>query len=252
MDWQWDVVLDNKTALLEGLVTTLKLTGLSLVGALVLGMLVALARLSTFAPLSWLAMVWINVLRAIPPFVFIIYIYYGIAMAMDVTFTALGAGVLALSLQYSAWLAEVFRSGIIAVAPGQREAAVSLGFGPVRTFWTITLPQALRLVVGPLGNNIVGLVKDSSLASFIGVFELVRTSQLLVSQTFRPFEVYTAAVLLYLAVTLVLSGLVTQAERHLDVRRSGGFLRRITGRGGRRRIAALEAKVLAATPVAVR
>jgi His/Glu/Gln/Arg/opine family amino acid ABC transporter permease subunit len=208
-EFKWSVVFDNADVFLQGLVLTLQLSAVSAVIATVLGLVVALGRMSPFKPLAWLSLGFINIVRAIPPFVLIIYVYYGISMALDVNF----------SLQYTAWIAEVYRSGIEAVPVGQHEAASSLAFGKLGAFVTIVLPQALRIVIPPLGNNLVGLVKDSSLVSFIGVVELVRNSQLLVSQTFRPFEIYTATVVLYLAITVVISLVFTWLEKRYSTKR---------------------------------
>lgn len=219
MQFDWDVVFDNLDIFGQGLWMTVQLSAVSLVFAVVGGLLVALLRLSRWAVLRALASVFINVLRAIPPFALIIYVYYGIAMAIGVNFTPFFAGVLALSLQYTAWIAEVFRAGIQAVPVGQTEAAHSLGFNGPKTFLTIVLPQAVRIVVPPLGNNVVGLIKDSSLVSYIGVMELIRNSQLLVSQTFRPFEIYTATVVLYLLLTVAVSLLFARLEKKYAVGR---------------------------------
>ncbi len=240
MDFNWTVVFANTDLLLQGLLMTLLLSGTAAVFSLVGGLLIALMRLSNNRLVSGIAAVFINVLRSIPPFVLIIYVYYGIAMAMDVTFTPFFAGVLALSLQYTAWIAEVYRAGIQAIPQGQAEAAASLGFSRPRAFITIILPQALRVVVPPLGNNIVGLVKDSSLVSYIGVMELVRSSQLLVSQTFRPFEVYTATVILYLIVTVVISIVFSQIEKRYAVGRRPGRRQRKLSKSRRARIQYLQ------------
>jgi His/Glu/Gln/Arg/opine family amino acid ABC transporter permease subunit len=209
----WSVVFDNYPVFLQGLWATVQLSAVSAVFALMGGLGIALMRISRFRVLRIIASAYINVLRSIPPFALIIYVYYGIAIAVGINFSPFAAGVLALSLQYAAWIAEVYRSGIQAVPGGQAEAAQSLGFSNTQTFFTIVLPQALRIVIPPLGNNVVGLIKDSSLVSYIGVAELIRTSQLLVSTTFRPFEVYTATIIIYLVLTIVISQLFGIVER---------------------------------------
>ena len=236
VDFKWEVVLDHQDLLLAGLRYTLFIAAVAMGLSLALGLAVAILRLSSFPPLAWLAAAYINVFRAIPLFVFIIYVYYGVSIAVGVNFSPVTAGIIALTLQYGAWMAEIFRSGIQAVPKGQREAASSLGMGRARTFVSIVLPQALRIVVPPSGNMFVGMVKDSSLVSIIGVAELVRNTQLLVSQTFRPFEFYTAAVLFYVAITLALSYLMKVLERRLAL--SDPLASRRRGRGplARRRL----------------
>lgn len=225
----WDVVFDNSNVFFEGLALTLELSAVAAVFALLGGLGVALMRLSKILALRMISAAFINILRSVPPFALIIYVYYGIAVAAGVDFSPFGAGVLALSLQYAAWMAEVFRAGIQAVPHGQTEAAESLGFSGPKSFVTVILPQAFRIVIPPLGNNVVGLIKDSSLVSYIGVNELIRQSQLLVSTTFAPFEVYTATLVLYLVVTIGVSQLFALLERRRSITRES-LARRRPGR----------------------
>ena len=236
----WNVVFDNIPLFLQGLWMTIQLSALAAVIAIVGGLLVALLRLAKNPVPRLIAAAFINVLRAVPPFALIIYIYYGISLAIGVNFTPFFAGVLALSLQYTAWMAEVYRAGIQAVPRGQTEAAASLGFSSPKTFLTIVLPQALRIVIPPLGNNVVGLIKDSSLVSYIGVMELIRSAQLLTSQTFRPFEVYTATVILYLVITIAISQLFGWLERRHAVGAGSLPRSRRVSRGRAARLAELQ------------
>jgi His/Glu/Gln/Arg/opine family amino acid ABC transporter permease subunit len=240
-DFNWDVVVQRQDLLWAGVRYTLWIATVAMALSLVLGLVVAMLRLSRFPPLAWLAAAYINVFRAIPLFVFIIYVYYGVSIAVGINFQPITAGIIALTLQYAAWMAEIFRSGIQAVPKGQREAALSLGMGRPRVFASIVLPQALRIVIPPTGNMFVGMVKDSSLVSIIGVAELVRTTQLLVSQTFRPFEFYTAAVLFYLAITLGLSYGMRLLERRLALEDPRASRRRSRGLWARRRLRRLQA-----------
>ncbi len=236
----WSVVFDNAPVFLEGLVKTVQLSAVSAVFSLVGGLGIALLRISRYRILRLIAAAYINVLRSIPPFALIIYVYYGIAIAVGINFSPFVAGVLALSLQYTAWIAEVYRSGIQAVPGGQAEAAQSLGFSNTQAFFTVVLPQALRIVIPPLGNNVVGLIKDSSLVSYIGVAELIRTSQLLVSKTFRPFEVYTATIIIYLVLTIAISQVFGILERRHAVGREALGRRRHTSKARAARIAQLQ------------
>lgn len=215
MDFEWDVVVQRRDLIFAGIQYTLYIAVLAMALALVLGLVIALLRLSRSRVVSGLAASYINVFRAIPLLVFIIYVYYGVSLAIGINFSPITAGVLALTLQYSAWLAEIFRSGIQAIPKGQNEAAMSVGMGRARTFASIILPQAVRISLPATGNMFVGMIKDSSLVSVIGVFELLRTTQLLVNQTFRPFEFYTAAVLAYLALTILVASGVKWLERRL-------------------------------------
>jgi len=163
------------------------------------------------------AQLYINIFRAIPLFVFIIWLYYGLPIMLGINFPPVTAGVICLSMQYAGWLAEIYRAGIGAIPRGQREAALSLGLTPLQAFRDVVFPQALRIIVPPIGNNFVGMLKDSSLVSIIGVFELVRQANLAVSLTFRPFEFYTVVAVLFIVLTQLLSHGVTRLERRMRI-----------------------------------
>lgn len=216
-EFRWDFVFDRWELLVKGLGMTLYVSLLGMILALVLGLLIANMRMSKFAPLRWLAQGYINIFRAIPLFVFIIWMYYGLPIVLGIDFGPITAGVICLALQYAGWLAEIYRSGIGAIGKGQREAALSLGLTRFQTFSDVVFPQAFRIMLPPMGNNFVGMLKDSSLVGIIGVFELVRQAQLAVSQTFRPFEFYTAIAIIYIILTQVLSQGVSILERRQQV-----------------------------------
>jgi His/Glu/Gln/Arg/opine family amino acid ABC transporter permease subunit len=216
-EWEWGYVIDRWPLLVRGLMMTIYISVMGMLLALVLGLVVALMRMSKIAPIRWLAQLYINVFRAIPLFVFIIWMYYGLPIVLGINFNPIVAGVLCLGLQYAGWLAEIYRSGIGAIGLGQREAALSLGLTRTQTFRDVIFPQALRIMLPPIGNNFVGMLKDSSLVGIIGVFELVRQGQLAVSQTFRPFEFYTTIAIIYIVLTLLLSEGVNRLERRLHV-----------------------------------
>ena len=241
MDFEWRVVVQNQDLIWAGMVMTVVIATISFVLSLGLGLVISLFRLSRIKLISLLAAGYINLFRAIPQLVFIVYIYYGVSIAIGINFSPIMAGVIALTLQYSAWLAEIFRSGIQAVSPGQREAALAVGMSRIGAFVTITLPQAFRIVIPPTGNTAVGIIKDSSLVAVIGVFELLRRTQLLVSQTFRPFEFYTAAVVAYLSLTMAVAVGVKLIERRYALVDPLSESRRRLGPLARRRLRRLEA-----------
>jgi His/Glu/Gln/Arg/opine family amino acid ABC transporter permease subunit len=217
--FNWAVIVDNLPLFFAGLRLTIVIAAVSFLIATVLGVMVALARLSRFRIVAILAAGYINVLRAIPLLVFIVFVYYGIAIFFNLTFlTAIQAGMLAFSLQYSAWLGEIFRSGIQAVPKGQREAALSVGMSRAQTFVTVVLPQAVRIAIPPTGNMMVGMIKDSSLVYILGVPELFRNAQLLANRTFRYFEVYLAVVITYLLLTTGVYYAMKFLERRLEPR----------------------------------
>jgi glutamine transport system permease protein len=211
--FDWRVVSERGFLLIWGLEWTLGISVISMVLSLVLGLVVAVMRLSSNPPLRNIATLYINVVRAVPLFVFIIWVYYGLSIVVGVNFSPIAAGVACLTLQYAGWLAEIFRAGIQAVEKGQWEASYGIGMSPTQSFVWIIMPQALRITIPPIANMFVGMLKDSSLVSVIGVFELIRQTQLAVSQTFRPFELYTAATAIYLVLTLGAARMVSALEQ---------------------------------------
>ena len=212
-EFRWDFVTSRWELLASGLGITLYVSVISMALALVLGLIIALIRMSKHRPVSLVAQIYINTFRAIPLFVFLIWLYYGLPIVIGFNFAPITAGVLCLTIQYSSWMAEIYRSGISAIGKGQREAAHSLGLTGYQTFTDVIFPQAIRIIIPPTGNMFVGMLKDSSLVGIIGVFELVRQAQLAVSQTFRPFEFYTAIAAIYILLTILLSQGVNLLER---------------------------------------
>lgn len=213
------IIRDNIPLFIDGVKLTLIIAIGSFVVATLLGVLVALARLSPNRAISAVAAGYINVLRAIPLLVFIVFVYYGVAIFFNLSFlSAIQAGMLAFSLQYSAWLGEIFRAGIQAVPKGQREAAMSVGMSRQRAFFTVILPQAVRIVIPPTGNMMVGMIKDSSLVYILGVPELFRNAQLLANRSFRYFEIYLAIVATYLLLTTAVYYGIKFLEHRLENR----------------------------------
>jgi His/Glu/Gln/Arg/opine family amino acid ABC transporter permease subunit len=228
LDWNptnyqfaWNVVSEYRSWLWEGVQLTLEVAAVSMALAMVLGLPVALMRMSPLWPVRTFASIYISVFRAIPPLVFILWMYYGVTLVTGLNIEAFWSGVLCLTLQYAAWLAEIYRAGLQAIDKGQREAALSTGLSRTRAFAKVIWPQAWRIIIPPMANNFVGIIKDSSLVGIIGVNELMRQSQIAVSLTFRPFELYTAAMAIYIVLTLVIargaSLLEQRAARSLSV-----------------------------------
>ena len=213
--FNWDVVFDNKDLLWEGLKNTVWISVVSMSFAIVLGLLLAMMRTSKIKPISWIASLYINVIRGIPLLVLIFYVFFGLALWLDIKFTNFQAGGISLSIFHTAFMAEIYRAGLQAVPPGQREAALSLGMSSPRSFFTIVLPQAIRIAIPTSGNDFVGMVKDTSLVGIIGIFELYRTGQKLVSDTFLPFEVWTGVAALYIIVVFAIDLMVRLVEHRL-------------------------------------
>lgn len=252
--FSWKVIADNLDVLWAGVQLTVLVSVISFSIATFLGVFVALARMSERRAVATFAAGYINVLRSIPLLVFIVFIYYGVAIYFGLTFaTGIQAGIFAFSLQYSAWLGEIFRSGIQAVPKGQREAAMAVGMGRARTFVTVILPQAVRVAIPPTGNMMVGMVKDSALLYVIGVQELFRNAQLLANRTFRYFEIYLAIVLIYLVLTTAVyygMKLLEQRLQPVDVLATSGHRFAPLERRRRDRLRTLRDRIASEAPPA--
>ena len=212
-----EFIWDNRDIFLEGVWLTVRIALVAFAIATVLGLAVALLRMTKSWIVGPIMAAYVNVFRAIPLLVFVLFVYYGVAIHFSFAISAIQAGVLALVLQYSAWLGEIFRSGIQAVAPGQRQAALSVGMSRPQTFVRVVMPQATRIVTPPTGNMFIGMIKDSSLVYIIGVPELLRVSNLLANRTFRYFEVYLGTVIMYLILTTMVYFLFKYIEQRYQL-----------------------------------
>lgn len=209
-------VLRMWAALLLSLRYTLLLAVLTIVFGCIIGLFIALLRLSKVRVLRFLAALYINFFRGIPQIVYLVWLYFGLAMAFKTRFQPIPAAVICLSSQYAGYLAEIFRSGIEAIGRGQTEAAVAMGLTTGQTLRYIVFPQALRIVIPPIGNMWVGAIKDSSLVSLLGVMELMRTAQMQATNTWRPFEFYTATAIIYVSLVWLSSKGVALVERRMQ------------------------------------
>jgi polar amino acid transport system permease protein len=203
--------------LLQGMGMTVLVTLCALVLATALGIVWALMRTSGIRWLAWPAMAFTNTIRGIPILVQLFYIYF-VLPELGVDLNAFQAGVIGLGVAYSAYMGEVFRSGILAVDPGTIEAAESLGMTRARVLTRVVLPQAVRIVLPPYGNNLIMLLKDSSQASVITVAEMSTQARLIAASTFKNQEVWTLVALLYLCLSVPLILLVAWLEKRFGRR----------------------------------
>ncbi|WP_378144018.1 amino acid ABC transporter permease [Cnuibacter sp. UC19_7] len=195
-DYDWSLIWDNRDALLGGLWTAAAVAVVALLISVVCGLLLAVLRAAP-RPLNWIALAYINIFRGVPALVSVIWVYFGLALLLNIKFSVFQAGVIALSLLYSAFFAEIFRSALQAVPPGHREAGWALGMRSSQIFFSVTLPQALKIAFPNIGSMFIGMVKDTSTFTVIGLLEVVRVTQNLVATTFQPFVLYTAAAIIY-------------------------------------------------------
>jgi His/Glu/Gln/Arg/opine family amino acid ABC transporter permease subunit len=197
---------------------TLKLTGFSFVLAMGLGLVIAILRLARFTLLQRSAAVYTELIRGTPPLVILAILYFGLPN-LEVSWLMLSsfvAAVLGLGIHGSAFTAEIFRAGILALHKGQTEAALSIGMTPAQAMRWIILPQAVRVVVPPLGNFAIGLLKDTAICSIIAAPELMLRAKDLSSTWFLPMHLYVLAAVIYLIMSYPLALLVRALERRLN------------------------------------
>lgn len=194
---------------------TLLLSLTAIVISVFVGLLVALPALSNNRYLRAASRVYVESVRAVPILVLILWVYYGLPIVMGVAVSTFWAGVIALAMSDSAFEAEIFRAGIQSIERGQIEASDSLGLGYIDRMRYVVLPQAIRRVLPPLGNQLVYMLKMSSLVSVIGMQELTRRANELVTSEYRPLEIYSVLVLYYLILILLVSAGVRWLERRL-------------------------------------
>lgn len=221
-NWGWYVIdptLENGNInlrfLLSGLSETIKLTVTAISISIVLGLLVALPGLTERPYLRRFNRVYVEVVRSVPILVLILWVYYGLPQVFDIRIGVFWAGVFALALSDSAFTAEIFRAGIQSISKGQYEAAHSVSLNYRDTMRFVILPQAVRRILPALGNQLVYMLKMSSLVSVIGMQELTRKANELVVTEYRPLEIYTFLVLEYLVLILIVSAGVRWVERRL-------------------------------------
>lgn len=212
--------LDLLKLLPTGIGYTLGITLLGSAAAIGVGLAVGLGKLSRFRWVQAAASFYTEVLRGIPLLVLLFYIYYALGEFFHVP--ALAAAVTGFGFCYGAYMADVFRAGIQAIPREQGEAARSLGMTPRQAMFKIVLPQALRTIVPAVGNQTLGMLKDTSLVSVLAISDVLRVGNEYATKHFNYFETYTYVALTYLALTLVLSRFVLYLERRITPGTGGG------------------------------
>jgi His/Glu/Gln/Arg/opine family amino acid ABC transporter permease subunit len=203
--WDFGAFFKYLPFLLRGMEVTILVSVLSMGVGAVVGLAVAFARLSPLPPLRWLAAFYVDFLRSTPLLVQLVWVFFALPILVGYSLPPVVAGVITLGAYSGAYLAEIFRAGIVSVASGQRHAALALGMTRIQVLKRIILPQALVRMLPPIASTLITLVKDSSLVSVISVAELMWAAQSLASISLRPVEVLTGTGFLYIALTYPLS-----------------------------------------------
>ena len=202
----------------DGFLLTAQIFVVTLVGSLPLGVVVALARMSRFKPLAWIAQLYISVLRGTPLMLQLMAImfgpYYllGLNMGSDWKFSACAIGFI---LNYAAYFAEIYRSGIQSIPRGQYEAAAVLGYSRAQTFMKIVLPQVIKRILPAMGNEVITLVKDTSLAFVLGIAEMFSAAKALAAREVSMLP-YAVAALIYWVFCLLIEFILNRVEKKLD------------------------------------
>jgi His/Glu/Gln/Arg/opine family amino acid ABC transporter permease subunit len=207
--------------LLRGMLVTLETTFFSLVFALALGLIACMAGISRFGAFRVIAKVYIGIIRGTPLLVQTFFIYFGVpqliqSIGIDFRLSPLIAGIITLSLNAGAYIAEIFRGGILAIDSGQMEAARSLGFSYNRAMFLVILPQALRVSIPSLMNQFIISLKDTSIISVISLADICYEAKIYIGRTMQSFATWTIVGLVYLVIILILSQLSLYAEKKLN------------------------------------
>ncbi len=207
--------LTNLKFLLSGLTTTIFISVVSIFISMIIGFIVAVPSLAKSKFFTYLNIGYVEIVRAIPLLVLILWIYYGLPIMTGISFSPFVSGIIALSISESAFQAEIFRAGINSIKKPQWEAGSSLGLNFFKRLRLVILPQAIKNILPAIGNQFVYVLKMSSLVSIIGIGDLTRKANELVVTTYRPLEIYSFLILEYLFLILIVSYFVRKLENKL-------------------------------------
>lgn len=211
-EFQWSAVLNAVPTLLNGAKFTLIITTGGLVFGFILGTIAGLMKLSSNPILKPVASAYIEAIRGTPFMVQVMFLYFGVPLALGTRIPSLLAAIIALSMNAGAYIAEIVRGAVQSIDRGQIEAGRSIGLTHRQTMLYVVWPQAFRRMIPPLGNQFIISLKDTSLLVVIGVGELTRTGQEIVAENFRAFEVWLAVAVIYFVMTYTLSLVLRRVE----------------------------------------
>ena len=212
----YELIAENGIYLLGAMGKTLELTFLSLVFAAIIGLFIGLLNVSKSKALNVIANVYIDCIRGVPLIVLAFFVYFGIPMAIGIRLDALTAGIISLSMNAGAYMAEIVRAGIQSVDKGQMEAARSLGLPYGKAMTKVVLPQAIKTMIPSIINQFIITLKDTSILSVIGFPELVKAGQIVIARNFETFKMWAIIAIMYLVVITVLSKVARALERKIS------------------------------------
>jgi His/Glu/Gln/Arg/opine family amino acid ABC transporter permease subunit len=218
--FDWQVITSNWQNFVNAALMTFYVAILSMLFAMGLGLVLALLRNAKSAVVQAPARIYVGFFRSLPLYVFLLWLYYGFKVAFGLGLQAVEAAVLALGLISAAYMSEIYRSGLMAVDRGQYEAGASIGLNRGQLYRKVILPQVFRTVLPASMNQFVGILKGATIVGIIGVFELMYFARTSAALTFKPFEFYTTAGVIFIVSTLVFAGLAGWLESRYRWRRA--------------------------------
>ena len=216
MNFNFDLIVNSFPLLLLGAVITVKITAMSVALGIVIGLFAGIARICRVKPLRWISAVYVDFFRGTPLLVQIFLFYFAVPVITGQRIDPYVAAVGSCGINSGAYIAEIVRAGIQSIDEGQMEAGRSLGMTWAQTMRYIIVPQAMKRVIPPLGNEFIALLKDSSLVSVIGFEELTRRGQLIIAKTYASLEIWFSVAIIYLAMTLTISRFVAFLEKRYN------------------------------------
>ena len=218
--FDWKIITANLGNFASATLMTFYVAAWSMLMAMGLGLLLALLRNSRNAIVQAPARIYVGFFRSLPLYVFLLWLYYGFKVAFGLSLAAVQAAVLALGLISAAYLSEIFRSGLMAVDRGQYEAGVSIGLSTGQVYRRVVLPQVFRTVLPASMNQFVGILKGATIVGIIGVFDLMYFARTSAALTFKPFEFYSVAGVIFIVSTLLFAALAGWLESRYRWRRT--------------------------------
>lgn len=212
-----NIILEGLPTLLKGMGMTIEITVISLILAMVIGLVLGVFSITKSKILRTISIGFVDIIRGTPLLVQILFIYFGIPSVIDIDLTAFSAGVIAITVNAAAYLVEIFRAGINSIDKGQMEAGRTIGFSYSQTMRLIILPQAVRRMIPAFVNQFIVSIKDTSLLSAIGLTELTLTGQTIYAANFHAFEILFAVGVLYFVIIYSLTLFSRWLEGRLDV-----------------------------------
>ncbi|MDS0526270.1 amino acid ABC transporter permease [Clostridium sp. SHJSY1] len=211
-----ELVKDSMPSLLDGLLVTVKISVISLIIAVFIGLIFGIFTISKSKILKAISTVYIFIIRGTPLIVQALFLFFGVGQLLGIRFDPEVAGIIVLSLNAGAYMAEIFRGGILAVDPGQMEAARSLGFNYFKSMKKIILPQAIKVMIPSIINQFIVTIKDTSILTVISIRELTQSGQIIIAQNFKPFQMYAIIAVMYFILITLLTVVSKYVERKLS------------------------------------